>query len=75
MGYRDADGDWVDPCLQKLKPGEPFVVLRGQDMLAPDSLRKWVTDAKANGVPEAKVADMQATIDEMEKWQPRKIPD
>ncbi len=76
MGYRDAtSGKWIDPCLAKLKHGEPFVCLRGQDMLAIEALLKWCEDATKAGVPTAKVADMMENIKAMEAWQPRKIPD
>lgn len=75
MGYRDTTGKWVDSCLDKLKPGEPFVVLRGQDILAPAALLKWCDEAVGVGVPTAKVAEMMDTIREMKQWEPRKIPD
>lgn len=75
MGYRDTTGKWVDPCLAKLKPGEPFVCLRGQDDLAVATLVFWCELARGSGVPEAKVLDMEANIAEMRKWEPRKIPD
>lgn len=75
MGYRDTSGKWVDPVFAKLKPGEPFVVLRGQDILAAATLVRWCQLARENGVPEAKVLDMEKNIAEMRKWEPRKIPD
>lgn len=76
MGKRNADGSWgPDACLAKLKFGEPYVVLRGQDVLAIAALAKWCSDAERAAVPTAKVADMRETMAEMERWQPRKVPD
>ena len=75
MGKRMADGTWRDDCLHKLRHGEPFVVMRGQDMLVPDVLVMWCVEAVKNGVPQSKVDEMLDTIEEMKKWQPRKIPD
>lgn len=76
MGKRNADGSWgPDACLAKLKFGEPYVVLRGQDVLAVEALAYWCQLAEHHGVPAAKVADMRETNQAMIEWQPRKIPD
>jgi hypothetical protein len=75
MGRRNDDGTWQDSCLAKLKPGEPFFVLRAQDILASAGVRVWAARAKASGTPEHKVIEAIRTADEMEKWEPRKYPD
>jgi len=75
MGKRLADGTLKDPCLDHLKPGEPFFVLRGQDTLAPELVRLWALRAHQAGVSPEKVAEAIATADEMETWPHRKVPD
>ena len=55
MGYRDPEsGQWVETCFNKLKPGEPYFVLRAQDTLASSLVRAWASLAKANGLSEEK---------------------
>lgn len=75
MGYRKEDGAWFDRCLGKLKPGEPFFVLRAQDCLSPELIRLWARQAKEHDCPEEKIREALTTADEMEKWEPRKFPD
>lgn len=75
MGKRLEDGSWKDACLDKLKPGEPFFVLRAQDKLAPTLVRDWALMAKLNGAPDEKILEAQETAAEMENWPNRKFPD
>lgn len=75
MGKRREDGTWESGCLEKLQPGEPFFVLRAQDMLAPFVVRYWAEVARLEGIPEEKYIEALATADEMEKWPHRKMPD
>lgn len=62
-------------CLAKLKPGEPYFVLRGQDTLAPDLVREWASFAAADGCPQEKLDDANRIADAMEAWPHRKAPD
>lgn len=64
-----------NPCLAKLKPGEPFFVLRGQDLLAPDLVKDWVGKAAVHGASDAKLQMAWADAHAMEQWPNRKFPD
>lgn len=75
MGKRNDDGSWHDACLTKLKPGEPFFVLRGQDELASALVRTWAWRARMYGLPTDRFDEAMATADAMEAWLPRKMPD
>ena len=76
MGVTRDDGMRIENrCLDNLKPGEPFFVLRGQDELAPEIVRYWVQEARKNDYPPEKAKEVLRFADEMEKWQPRKFPD
>lgn len=75
MGMKLPDGTWKSCCLDKLKPGEPFFVLRAQDLLAPILVDQWAAMAKAGGTPQAKVDEARATADAMAGWPERKHPD
>ncbi len=75
MGFKQEDGTLKDDCLDKIKPGEPFFILRGQDILAPDKVRDWAREASVNGCSHSKVREAFATADAMEKWPNRKYPD
>ncbi len=75
MGKRLEDGTLKDSCLERLKPGEPFFVLRGQDKLAPERIRDWAREASIHGCPSTKVREAFAIADEMEKWPNRQYPD
>jgi len=75
MGKRSADGTWQDSCLAKLKPGEPFFVLRAQDVTSAGHVREWALQAHKLGVPVEKVREAIDTAIEMEAWPDRKVPD
>jgi hypothetical protein len=62
-------------CLNKLAPGEPYFVLRGQDLLAPELVEAWAIEAELNGCPPAKIADARAIAKAMRRWSKRKMPD
>ncbi len=62
-------------CLAKLKPGEPFFVLRGQDALAPIFVRGWAEMARQNGLSAEKFAEAMKRADAMAAYTPRKLPD
>ncbi len=64
-----------NPCIAKLKPGEPFFVLRGQDVLASPIVREWCDRASAIGVPADKLSEAYNKADAIRLWQPKKQPD
>lgn len=69
MGKRDAEtGRWIDSCLDKLRLGEPFFVLRAQDATAPITVRRWAHEAQRRGTPQSKVDEALANADAMEEW-------
>ncbi|MCC6948637.1 MAG: hypothetical protein IT539_12795 [Bradyrhizobiaceae bacterium] len=59
----------------KLAAGEPYFVLRAQDMLAPELIEAWAVEAELNGCPRGKVAEARAIAAAMRKWHKRKMPD
>ncbi len=70
---RAKDAIWY---VQQMDPEEPVFILRGQDILAPDTVRHWAILALAADVsPTAKVREARAWALVMEKWEPRKLPD
>lgn len=75
MGKRLEDGSWKDACLDKLRPGEPFFVLRAQDKFAPLLVDLWAELAGEHGCPTDKVHEAFNTADQMRSWPIRKYPD
>ena len=77
MGFRNREGTQLlnDACLDKIKPGEPFFVLRGQDKLAPALVRAWAALAEEHGVSPDKVAEALGCAQAMADWETRKFPD
>lgn len=75
MGKRNEDGTWKDSCLEKLHPGEPFFVLRGQDRLAPMMVSLWTALAQLHGMNREKINEALDTAAAMENWPKRKYPD
>lgn len=76
MGVKRPDGTLDDRCLEHIRPGEPFFVLRSQDATAPEFVEFWLGK---NGGPEGKLN--QDRFDEakqnllaMRQWQ-RDNPD
>ena len=62
--------------LQQMDPEEPVFVLRGQDILAPETVEFWATLAEKHDVsPSRKVREAREWADEMAAWTPRKLPD
>lgn len=71
-----GDDEWGNgEVLKKLKPGEPFFVLRGQDKLAVAAVRHWANAAEAAGVPQAKVDNARKCGWAMQGHRPIKMPD
>ena len=75
MGRRTTDGKIEDKCLERVRPGEPFFVLRAQDKLAPLLIELWADMARANGLPIKKYREAMSRASEMRQWRPRKFPD
>jgi len=68
--------DWKkDKTLQKLTEGEPFFVLRAQDVLAPIVISVWRKLAMLRGISAAKNREAQMCQGQMETWPGRKYPD
>lgn len=61
--------------LAKIKPGEPFFVLRGQDKMAPMAVRHWANEAEKAGVDPDKVQNARNCAHAMNKHRPIKMPD
>lgn len=70
MGYK-AD----DSCLAKVADDEPIFVLRGQDLLAPELVRRWAELAVCHGLSPEKFDKALKIAADMERWSPRKYPD
>ena len=62
-------------CLAKLNPDEPYFVLRGQDLLAPQLVRAWAVIARGYGCPIEKTNDALRCATRMENWPIRKAPE
>jgi hypothetical protein len=75
MGVKFDDGRIMDPCLDKVKPGEPFFVLRGQDRLSSAVLAQWIKLAQDVGVPREKIEEARRCLARMEAWPNRRLPD
>lgn len=57
-------------------PDEPLFLLRGQDVLAPDTVRFYMGIAADRLAPVAKQHDhLYDFALDMEAWEPRKLPD
>jgi len=65
----------ADGCFDKLKEGEPFFVLRGQDKFAPALVVAWIELAKEYGVDADKIVEAMRCADDMRRWPDRKFPD
>ena len=78
MGKRAQDGRLVDKCLDNVKVGEPFFVLRASDVTAPWAVRNWAANAQTKGTPQEKIDEAMKIATEMETWGQRngaKVPD
>lgn len=54
---------------------EPLFTLRGRDPLAAETVRDWARRANDAGVSKTKVAEAILLADEMDAWEPKKLPD
>jgi len=62
-------------CLGKAKDDEPVFILRGQDVLAPDCVEKWATDAQLLGtVPWDKIREARDLAQAMREYPGRRNP-
>jgi len=74
----DAIFKHLDPCLDKVQPGEPVFVLRAHDALAPKIVRLWAQEASRAGSPADKVEEALLCAKKMMAWQNLyglKVPD
>lgn len=67
-------------CLGKAALDEPLFILRAQDALAPDLVRRWARlAASVLGPDHAKVREAEKLANDMEVWQDKtgraKMPD
>ena len=63
------DAKAADSCLAKLRPGEPFFVLRGQDVLAADAVDSWLTAAlTGQPISFAKSREAALCMEAMREW-------
>lgn len=62
-------------CYERLDPDEPYFLLRGQDVLAPAVVRRWMMLAAEAGVSHEKLAEADRLAYDMERYQGRKVPD
>lgn len=62
-------------CFASAADNEPVFVLRAQDKLAPELVRRWAHEAELNGCPHGKIMRALETADAMENWPNRKFPD
>jgi len=62
-------------AIHHLLPGEPFFLLRAQDLLAPILLRIWADLARIHGASADKVGGAREIANQMEDWPDRKWPD
>jgi hypothetical protein len=62
-------------CLRNLKPGEPFFVLRGQDIYSATVVRRWAELARDGGVDTVKYLDAVRVASAMDQWPTKKRPD
>lgn len=62
MGTKANPGRY--DCYEKAEPDEPMFVLLARDPLAPDLVRKWAIDSKADDL---KFAEALACADAMEE--------
>lgn len=63
------------PSYEKASLDEPIFVLRAQDILAPDAVRRWAKLAESYGVSHAKIREAMDCAKQMEDWKKRKVPD
>lgn len=83
---RTAAGTTTTPskydCLRKLKPDEPYFLLRAKDRYAPKVIRNWASqvmnDPTASIQSREKAAEAYELAGRMEAWQSKngcKVPD
>ena len=61
--------------LDNTEDDEPIFPLVGRDRFAALVVRIWADIAAASGVDPEKVADARDVAEEMDRWQPKKLPD
>ena len=54
---------------------EPIFVLAGRDRFGSMLVKIWAVICRQHGVSEEKCLDAERVADEMDKWQPKSLPD
>lgn len=76
MSTKNQDGTFDCPVLEKIKPGEPFFVLRGQDMTSGDTVRDWIGRNRLRlGNDHPKIIEAGIIAVECDMHLPRKFAD
>lgn len=68
MGKRLETGELKDSCLENVRPGEPFFVLKANDVTSPWIIRQWAARAQSIGTPQTKIDEALACAAAMEEW-------
>ena len=61
--------------IQSIPDNEPLFVIRAQDCLSGRIVRVRADQAEQLGVTSRKVREARRIADDMDKWQPKKLPD
>lgn len=78
MKHARSDYDHIQDPSGKIPADEPVFLLRASDMLAPNVVRHWALQAKANGCDPEIIAAAESHVQAMIDWQKshgRKRPD
>lgn len=74
MAIKNKDGKY--DCLVGLADGEPYFVLRGQDLFAAQLVENWARNVELHGTtPAEKVAEARNVAQAMREWPKKKVPD
>ena len=75
MGMKTETAHVHDAVLENLHPGEPFFVLRGQDVLAPYAILMYAGRLRLMGRPEHMIGGAGKAGNTAEAWTPSNRPD
>jgi hypothetical protein len=62
-------------CLGKAADDEPVFILRGQDIIAYELVRRWADIAERHGCGADKIKEARNLASAMYKWPTQKYPD
>jgi hypothetical protein len=71
MGIKLPDGTLQDRCLERVRVGEPFFVLRAQDMTAPEFVELWLMKNTGAGgkLGDEHTQEANDRLNDMRQWQ------